>query len=63
MKGERNVRLVYIRWLIFAGLAAFAPLFYYLAVVGGFLPYGGILLIGVRNLSDHSSSCSAWSTC
>ena len=54
MKGERNVRLVYIRWLIFAGLAAFAPLFYYLAVVGGFLPYGGILLIGVRNLSDHS---------
>ena len=48
------MRHVYIRWLIFAGLAAFVPLFYYLAVVGGFLPYGGILLIGVRNLPDQS---------
>jgi hypothetical protein len=39
----------YIRWIIFAGLAAFVPLFYYLAVVGGFLPYGAILLIAIRN--------------
>ena len=43
-----------IRWLIFLGLAAFVPLFYYLAVVGGFLPYGGILLIGLRHLTDSS---------
>jgi len=43
-----------IRWLIFIGLAAFVPLFYYLAVVGGFLPYGGILLIGLRHLTDSS---------
>ena len=43
-----------IRWLIFIGLAAFVPLFYYLAVVGGFLPYGGMLLIGLRHLSDPS---------
>lgn len=48
------MRRASIRWLIFAGLAAFAPLFYYLAVVGGWLPYGGILLIGVRNLPDQS---------
>lgn len=43
-----------IRWLIFIGLAAFVPLFYYLAVVGGLLPYGGILLIGLRHLTDSS---------
>lgn len=42
------------RWLIFTGLAAFVPLFYYLAVVGGFLPYGGILVIGLRHLTDSS---------
>ena len=48
------MRLIYLRLLVFAGLAAFVPLFYYLAVVGGFLPYGGILLIGLRNLSDSS---------
>ena len=41
-----------IRWLIFAGLVAFLPLFYYLAVVGGFLPYGGILVLGFRHLTD-----------
>ena len=40
--------------LIFIGLAAFVPLFYYLAVVGGLLPYGGILLIGLRHLTDSS---------
>jgi hypothetical protein len=51
---DGGVRLAFIRWLVFAGLAAFVPLFYYLAVVGGFLPYGGILLIGVRNLFDPS---------
>lgn len=44
----------YIRWVIFLGLAAFVPLFYYLAVVGGFLPFGGILLITLRNLKDAS---------
>ncbi len=27
---------------------------YYLAVVGGLLPYGGMLLIAIRNLSDAS---------
>ena len=43
-----------IRWLIFLGLAAFVPLFYYLAVVGGFIPYGGILLVGLRHLSDST---------
>ena len=43
-----------IRILIFVGLAAFVPLFYYLAVVGGFLPFGAILLIGIRNLPDGS---------
>ena len=43
-----------IRWLIFIGLAAFVPLVYYLAVVGGLLPYGGILLITIRNFSDSS---------
>ena len=43
-----------IRWLLIAGLAAFTPLFYFLAVVGGFLPYLGILVIGIRNLSDSS---------
>jgi hypothetical protein len=42
----------WIRWVLFAGLAAFLPLFYFLAVIGGFLPYGGILLIGIRNLSN-----------
>ena len=44
----------YIRWLLFFGLTAFVPLFYFLAVVGGLLPYGGILLIALRNLSDTS---------
>ena len=43
-----------IRWLIFIGLAAFVPLIYYLAVVGGLLPYGGMLLIGLRHLTDSS---------
>jgi hypothetical protein len=41
-------------WLIFLGLAAFVPLVYYLAVVGGLLSYGGILLITIRNFSDAS---------
>jgi hypothetical protein len=45
---------MYIRWLLFLGLAAFLPLFYYLAVVGGLLPYGGILLIAIRNPSYTS---------
>ena len=42
---------MYIRLVIFVGLAAFVPLLYYLAVVGGLLPYGGILLIAIHNLS------------
>jgi hypothetical protein len=44
----------YVRWVLFAGLAAFVPLFYYLAVVGGLLPYGGILLIAIRNPANSS---------
>ena len=44
----------YVRWVLFVGLATFVPLFYYLAVVGGLLPYGAILLIAIRNLA-HSS--------
>lgn len=43
-----------IRWLIFLGLAAFLPLVYYIAVIGGFLPYGGIVLITIRNISNSS---------
>ena len=45
---------VCIRWLIFFGLAAFVPLVYYLVVVGGLLPFGGILLITIRNVSGSS---------
>jgi len=48
------VQRKYIRWLLFFGLAAFVPLFYYLAVVGGLLPYGAMLIIAMRNLSDAS---------
>jgi hypothetical protein len=44
----------YVRWVLFVGLATFVPLFYYLAVVGGLLPYGAILLIAIRNLADSS---------
>lgn len=44
----------YLRTVLFFGLAAFLPLFYYLAVVGGLLPYGGILLIAIRNIGDAS---------
>ena len=44
----------YVRWVLFVGLATFVPLLYYLAVVGGLLPYGGILLIAIRNLANSS---------
>ena len=44
----------YIRWLLFLGLAAFVPLVFYLAVVGGLLPYGAILIIAIHNLADAS---------
>jgi hypothetical protein len=54
MRPDLGRRIAWTRWLIFIGLAAFVPLFYYLAVVGGFLPYGGILLIGLRHLTDTS---------
>lgn len=40
--------------MILAGLVAFFPLIYYLVVVGGVLPYGAILLITIRNLSNSS---------
>jgi len=44
----------YIRGIVFFGLVAFLPLFYYLAVVGGLLPFGGILLIAIRNIGNSS---------
>ena len=47
-----------VRAVLFVGLAAFVPLFYYLAVVGGLLPYGGILLIAIRNLANSSINSS-----
>ncbi len=43
-----------IRGVVFFGLVAFLPLFYYLAVVGGLLPYGAILLIAIRNIGNTS---------
>ena len=43
-----------IRGVVFLGLLAFLPLVYYLAVVGGLLPYGAILLIAIRNINDPS---------
>ena len=44
----------HIRGVIFFGLVAFLPLIYYLAVVGGLLPYGAILLIAIRNIGNSS---------
>jgi hypothetical protein len=44
----------HIRGVVFLGLVAFLPLFYYLAVVGGLLPYGAILLIAIRNIGNSS---------
>ena len=44
----------HIRGIIFFGLVAFLPLIYYLAVVGGLLPYGAILLIAMRNIGNSS---------
>ena len=44
----------FVRWVLFVGLAVFVPLFYYLVVVGGLLPYGGILLIAIRNPTNSS---------
>jgi hypothetical protein len=44
----------HIRGVVFLGLVAFLPLFYYLAVVGGLLPYGVILLIAIRNIGNSS---------
>ena len=46
------MRHIYIRNVLFIGLAAFVPLPYYLAVVGGLLPFAGILIIAVRNVAD-----------
>jgi hypothetical protein len=54
MDGTALRRRNHIRWAMFAGLAAFLPLFYYLAVIGGLLPYGAILLIAIRNIGDPS---------
>jgi hypothetical protein len=39
----------WVRVVLFIGLAAFVPLFYYLAVVGGLLPLGGMLVLAMRN--------------
>jgi len=44
----------HLRWVVFVALGAFVPLFYYLAVVGGLLPYGAILLIAIRNTGNAS---------
>ena len=41
-----------VRAILFVGLAAFVPLFYFLAVIAGFLPFGGILIITMRNLTS-----------
>lgn len=54
VNGRAHWQASLLRWLIFLGLAAFVPLVYYLAVVGGLLPFGGIMLITVRNISDAS---------
>lgn len=43
-----------IRGVVLVGLVAFLPLVYYLAVVGGLLPYGAILLIAIRNIREPS---------
>lgn len=43
---------VHVRWLFVAALAGFLPLFWYMFVVGGVLPYGAILLITIHNLSN-----------
>ena len=43
-----------VRGLLFVGLAAFVPLFFYLAVVGGFLPLAAIAVLAARNLGDAS---------
>ena len=40
------------RWLILAALAAFFPLYWFIFVVGGVLPYGAILLLTLHNLSN-----------
>jgi len=44
----------HLRGVVFVALGAFVPLFYYLAVVGGLLPYGAILLIAIRNIGNAS---------
>jgi hypothetical protein len=43
---------LFILWAIVLGLALFVPLPYYLAVVGGFIPYAAILLIMMENIAD-----------
>lgn len=42
----------YVRLVLFIGLAAFVPLVYYLAVVGGLLPLGAMLVIAIRNFPE-----------
>jgi hypothetical protein len=44
----------YVHVTVLVALVAFLPLFYYLAVVGGLLPYAAILLIAMRNIGDSS---------
>jgi hypothetical protein len=48
------MRRSHIRWIVLLALIAFLPLIYYLAVVGGLLPYGAILLIAIRNIDNSS---------
>ena len=43
-----------VRGVVFLGFVAFLPLFYYLAVVGGVLPLGAILLIAIRDIGNSS---------
>ena len=43
---------VHTRWLIFVALAACFPLYWFIFVAGGVLPYGAILLLTLHNLSN-----------
>jgi len=42
------------RWLLFAALAAFAPLFFWLGIVAGWVPLGGMLVFAARNIANLS---------
>lgn len=40
------------RWLLVAALAAFFPLYWFILVAGGVLPWGAILLLTLHNLAN-----------